>query len=174
MRRLNLRFATPESEINGEFPPYYPSRMSNLRAYIAYLQLKNIDRLIKIKKQIVKVYSEVLGQYTKLFKQFYNPNAVYVRYPFVPICNNLSREFLVKWFSKRTSIEIGIWFNDVVHPKGSFRYCYNLGSCMVGEKFSKIILNLPVNLRIYKALNRVREELNNAIEKLSTFAQTKN
>jgi dTDP-4-amino-4,6-dideoxygalactose transaminase len=148
--------------------------MNNLRAYIAYLQLKNIDKIIKMKKHIAKVFRDVLGQYPKLFKQFYNPNAVYVRYPFAPTCNTLSREFLIKWFSKKTSLEIGIWFNDVIHPKGSLKYCYNLGSCIVGERFSQTLLNLPMNLRIYKVLNKVREELNTAIKELQNFVQVKN
>jgi hypothetical protein len=38
--------------------------------------------------------------------------------------------------------------NDVVHPSGSYRYCYTEGSCTTGEKISKRILNLPVSIHV--------------------------
>jgi dTDP-4-amino-4,6-dideoxygalactose transaminase len=46
---------------------------------------------------------------------------------------------------------VGDWFNDVVHPMGSFRYCYMNGNCPIGESISSRIINLPVN--ISKKLN---------------------
>ena len=42
-------------------------------------------------------------------------------------------------------INFGYWFNDVVHPAGSFRYCYEEGACPVGEHIAKRIINLPIN-----------------------------
>jgi hypothetical protein len=64
---------------------------------------------------------------------------------------------------KKNGIYPGEWFNDVVHPKGSFRYGYQEGSCIVGESVSNRIINFPVTVQNQlnnKDLERIREIFN--------------
>ena len=64
---------------------------------------------------------------------------------------------------------MGEWFNDVIHPKGSFCYNYTLGTCKVGESVSQRIINFPVNIHSYfnnKDLEKINTIFNEELDKL--------
>ena len=80
-------------------------------------------------------------------KEYYDKETVYVRYPIVLKDNN---EFddIVQKLSFETEFSIGRWFNDVIHPKGSFRYCYTQGYCQYGEILADSMINFPMSIHV--------------------------
>jgi len=69
-----------------------------------------------------------------------------VRYPIL-FKENISLDTInaIKKEGISTGLNFGVWFNDVVHPSGSFRYCYTKGDCPEGEYVASRIINLPIN-----------------------------
>ena len=41
-----------------------------------------------------------------------------------------------------------MWFDDVIHPAGSFRHGYVAGSAPHGESLAASVLNLPMNIAL--------------------------
>lgn len=149
LKVTKLLFQSSESEIQGEFPKFYPVKLSKLLSYIGYLQLKDINQINNTKKNITKKYYNAFES-NQMIKNYYNQNYNYVRYPIV-FDKTISIEVInriKKRIQKETGLSIGEWFNDVIHPKGSFRHCYIDGTCRVGEGISKRIINLPVNVHL--------------------------
>lgn len=147
LRKLSLQYTSPQEELNGEFPKYYPVRLSATFSYLGYLQIRDIEKINSIKSKIASRYNEYFKTIPGIFN-YYSRNFNYVRYPVV-LRSALSKSMLHELKGKITSqtgIEVGEWFNDVVHPKGSFRYNYIEGTCPVGESVSERILNFPVSV----------------------------
>lgn len=149
LRFLNifgLQFQSSEDEIQGEMPANYPVRLSPYLSVIGFLQIKNILEINNIKYEIAKNFHstlEVVPGITMFYSNRYN----YVRYPIL-FEKSISFDEIenIKKDLAEAGILAGEWFNDVVHPKGSFRYCYIDGFCKTGESVSKRIINLPVSI----------------------------
>lgn len=141
-----LVFKTPEGELQGERPKKYPVILSDSLALIGYLQMRDIVRINKAKSLICKNYQEFLGDIPGI-RTFYSDSYNFVRFPvlFHEEVPNAAIE-KIKSRLRKSGITFGEWFNDVVHPAGSYRYCYEDGTCPAGESVSKRILNLPVNV----------------------------
>lgn len=146
LRKLNLIYRTSQKEIDGEIPVNYPTKLNpKLSCFLPY-QLKNISRINTEKGSII-------SSYNKCFSQFENINCirrednVLVRYPiYFKDEVSLNTIAAIKNDGRLKGYNFGVWFNDVVHPKGSFRFGYHEGDCKVGEDVSKRIINLPINV----------------------------
>lgn len=146
-----LLYKSPPGELQGERPKHYPVRLSAGLAYIAALQIRNIKKVNEIKAGQARIYFENFKNIRGL-KQYYAPHYNFARYPIlfeqeVPL-ESISK---IKRSLKLKGIHTGEWFNDVVHPRGSLRYCYLDGSCGVGESIADRMINLPIS--IHKQLN---------------------
>lgn len=164
LRKMNLLGATSRSEIEGEMPEHYPVKLSEPLAFLGYLQLKDISEVNIIKTGIAKKYHEQIAGSVGV-KDFYSPNYIYVRYPVLfddsITVDQLNQIKLI--IRKNLKMAVGDWFNDVVHPKGSYRYCYVKGSCGIGEKVVKKIINLPVNIHMapdYIKIDKLKDIFN--------------
>ena len=146
VRMLGLEFISSPEELKGEMPDHYPVRLSQGLANIGYLQMKRMEEINEIKDQIVAGYHNCLNDIQGI-EQYYSPNYNYVRYPVV-FKKEIEQEVIdaIKKDIHSLGISVGEWFNDVVHPKGSFRYCYTEGHCPIGESVSNRIINFPVNI----------------------------
>jgi len=163
-----LLFKSSPEELKGERPSHYPVRLSAGLAYIAALQIRDIQKTNKKKDILVKKYSEAFENIPGI-RQYYAPEYNYVRYP-VLFDKDISREKIsaIKKELKRSGIITGEWFNDVVHPKGSHRHCYINGSCPVGESVADRMINFPVTIHKQlnnKDLNRIRLIMQNHLNK---------
>ncbi len=149
LKIFGLLFRSSEDELQGEMPQYYPVRLSPYLAIFGYLQMKEIYRINRIKNEITKKYNTTLKSIPGI-ALFYSDRYNYVRYP-VLFEKKVSYDIIekIKEDLVGAGIAAGEWFNDVVHPKGSFRYCYVNGFCNIGESVSKRILNLPVNIHCF-------------------------
>lgn len=158
---MRLRFKSTQKELDGEMPEHYPVKLGDNLAYLGYLQMKDIESTNQFKADIASNYGRVLSN-VKNIRQYYNPDYNYVRYPIV-LNEGVSKDKIdsIRKALAEEGIRTGEWFNDVVHPVGSFRYCYKDGSCPIGESISKRILNLPINIhselkeRDYKSIERI-------------------
>lgn len=133
IRVLNMGFEDPE--LLGRRPAIYPKRLSNGLSRFVYEELKGIDRNLRERAMIVKMYEKLLGE------KFYNTSLV--RYPYIldsfAQVNELSDLLLKKGFM------VGDWYRPVIYPASTnlASMKYVLGSCPVAEKISKRIVNLP-------------------------------
>jgi len=160
---LRLNYKTSAQEISGELPAGYPVRMHPMLGSLLVLQLRQLDKINKKKQEIVLEYESIFSSFNTL-RSYPVQNQVMVRYPIV-FSDAVSDETIekVKEEAIRRGIQFGFWFNDVVHPRGSFRYCYSSGDCPSGEKISQRILNLPVNIHARLSrdtLNEISELFN--------------
>jgi len=155
LKIFGLLFQSSEDELKGEMPQYYPVRLSPYLAIFGYLQMKEIYKANKIKSEITNSYYTALNDIPGII-WFYSKKYNYVRYPVLfnkAIPFNIIEK--IKNDLTGAGISVGEWFNDVVHPKGSFRYCYIDGFCDIGESVSKRIINLPVNIHYRPSQNEL-------------------
>jgi len=141
-----LLYKSPPGELQGEMPKHYPVKLSPYLAYLAYLQIEGIDAINQKKDKLCQQYYEALKGIPGI-RHYYNKNYNFVRYP-VLFEKEITLEQVraIKSELKRSGIVAGEWFNDVVHPKGSLRYCYIDGTCPVGESVSERMINFPVTI----------------------------
>lgn len=145
LRRSKLGYATSKEEVEGIKPDNYPTRIHPFLTCVLVRQLRDITTINGKKR-------EIIIQYCKLFSKFKSvrfveiENAILIRYPIL-FSHEVSLDQINALRKEAISLgfRFGEWFNDVVHPKGSFRYMYSEGSCQVGEWVAERIINLPVN-----------------------------
>ncbi|MDT8393260.1 MAG: DegT/DnrJ/EryC1/StrS family aminotransferase [Bacteroidales bacterium] len=141
-----LLFKSSPKELKGERPDHYPVRLSAGLAYIASLQVRDIEMINRRKAVLVKKYYDTFNGIQGI-RQYFSQDYNYVRYPLL-FNSDIRVETInaIKTEMKAIGIVPGEWFNDVVHPKGSYRHCYVDGSCPVGESVSDRMINLPVTI----------------------------
>ncbi|MEJ6598523.1 MAG: DegT/DnrJ/EryC1/StrS family aminotransferase [Crocinitomicaceae bacterium] len=152
LRKLKLVYRTSQKEIDGEIPDNYPTKLNpKLSCFLPY-QLKNIEKINQTKREIIASYNDCFSKF-KNINSVPGEENVLLRYPIL-FKDEVSLDIIeaIQNEGRSMGYNFGIWFNDVVHPKGSFRYGYNEGDCQVGEDVSNRIINLPVNVNI--VLNR--------------------
>ncbi len=164
LKKFRMLFRSSEDELQGEMPRHYPVRLSPYLAVFGFLQMKEIYRINRIKNEITKGYNTTLKSIPGI-AMFYSNRYNYVRYP-VLFEKKVSYDTIekIKEDLSGAGISVGEWFNDVVHPKGSFRYCYIKGFCNIGESVSKRIINLPVNIH-YRPSQKDLREIRNIFKK---------
>lgn len=143
---FGLRYATSQKEIDGEMPDNYPVKLSPKLACFLLPQLKRIEKINRDKKEIAEFYKKRLDVFQDI-EPIKIADTVLIRYPilFKPSIS-LEKIKAIKGEAREKGYVFGEWFNDVVHPRGSYRYGYRSGECPVGEFVAVRIANLPVNV----------------------------
>ena len=146
LHRMNLTYSSSKEEVQGEKPEVYPAKLSPVLATFGYQQLCQIQKTNTIKKQITKAYFETFNNCNDLLV-YYHPETVGVRFPVV-FKSHIPLETIqkIKRDAAHHGFVFGEWFNHVIHPKGSFQYCYEPGLCNIGEQVSERIVNFPINI----------------------------
>jgi len=146
LRKMNLTYTSSIKEVQGEKPKKYPAKLSPALSVFAYHQLYQLQEINTIKKQITYSYFEIFKDFKDL-KIYYNPQNVGVQFPVV-FNSRISIETIqkIKIEAANNGFRLSEWFNSVIHPKGSFQYLYESGSCPVGEHISERIVNFPINI----------------------------
>lgn len=146
LRVFKLLYVTSNKEISGELPEDYPTVMRDSLTCFLWQQLKKIEEINSVKKAIAERYDEVFSEFRD-FHRLDTEDSILVRYPLV-FKDNIELTTIVKIRQEaiEQGLNLGSWFNDVVHPIGSYRYCYDIGMCPVGESVALRIINLPVNV----------------------------
>lgn len=142
--------STTCDEMKCIMPDKYPVKLSNIQARIGLMQLERIGKNIEHRRKIAHVYRKSLKDTgIKLYEsndELYEP--AYIRYALLV----KNRDNLRKIF-QNNQIELGEWFNSVIHPKGSSfeSVYYELGSCPIAEDIVKHNVNLPTHLKVKKS-----------------------
>jgi len=160
LKLFKLQYETSKGEIDGFMPENYPVKMNSISTCLLSTQLKMIDE-INLKKQVIALSYQKAFSTFDCVKNIQVENLNLVRYPIV-FKENIDNDVInkIKEECYDAGFHFGVWFNDVVHPKGSFRYCYSEGDCPNGEWLSNRMLNLPVNINYPlkdKELNFIKE-----------------
>ncbi len=146
LSKLKWVYNTSKMEIDGFLPPHYPVKLSKVLSNFLVIQLEHIHTINEKKKQIVASYQSTFHAFNDLITIPTN-DLILVRYPLLfgpQITNDQIKQIQKEAYEK--GYTFGVWFNDVVHPIGSYRYGYEAGACENGEYLSKRMLNLPVNI----------------------------
>ena len=132
-------------EKRGEKPLKYPVRLTNIQAKIGLRQLANIEANLKHRREIAKIYEEVLKEIGINIKSQDGYNPPHIRFAFLV----KDRQKLKEIF-QNNQIELGDWFNSPIHPKGSSLepVHYQMGSCPVAEFVAEHCANLPTDPKV--------------------------
>ena len=157
LKYTGLLHKTSHKEIDGIMPDNYAYKLPSSLAVFGYYQMLFIEDA-NIKKQ------QICGQFYNYFKDFkdldlfHNANDILVRFPIV-FKAHVTQETIakIKHEARSKGYEFGDWFNDVVHPKGSYRFGYIEGDCPAGEQISRSIINFPVNINLQLSVSELEE-----------------
>ncbi|PZP27282.1 MAG: hypothetical protein DI603_22205 [Roseateles depolymerans] len=142
-RLLGLVAATPAAELTGVAQPDYRLGLAPWSAALGVGQARRAAGLWALRQAQCRVYDDVLAG-TAWQRPPRAPGDVLVRYP-VRLPAGVDRE-AVRAALARAGLLMGEWFDDVVHPRGSYRHGYTAGDCPVGEATAACVINLPLGL----------------------------
>lgn len=148
LRRLKLLYATPAEELSGKQPNAYPMKMSALGACLGLQQLKVYKETTRLRKQQSAEYQALLQNHSAIEIPTIYADDSLLRFPVLmsPVLfeKGWTRSSFIEHIKKRTGLSVGVWFNDVIHPAGSFRHGYQIGNCPIGEEVAERMINLPL------------------------------
>lgn len=140
-RRLGVVAATPAGELQGSARPDYRLRLHPWSAALGDRQARRAVEVWAARRTQADAYDALLPAALRAER---GAGDVMLRYP-LRLPAGLDRETLTVALAAE-DIELGRWFDDVVHPRGSLRYGYHSGDCPVGEATADCVANLPLGL----------------------------
>ncbi len=162
MRMLNVLSKTglfiassSQEELMGAKPAGYEKRMSEFQALRGVIELSQLGDNLASREQLADRYSRLLRD-SGLKPVTIPPGSrpVLLRYPLL-----VKNKPAVLAEAQRRAIEIGSWFDSVIHPSGSplKDMGYLPGQCPVAERVVQHMVNLPLHRRVseYDALRVV-------------------
>ncbi|MFA6175749.1 MAG: DegT/DnrJ/EryC1/StrS family aminotransferase [Phycisphaerae bacterium] len=156
MAQSFFRFLTKKGIVIGssstcEFEPEmekdFFKAMSSIQAGAGIRQLKKLENNIAHRRQMAKLYDELLSQngwsIRNYNKEIMNP--VMVRYPV-----RIKEKDKAIQQAASAGIELGTWFECPLHPVETplEKYGYKIGMCPEAEKAAKETVNLPLHPRV--------------------------
>ncbi|MDC7691856.1 DegT/DnrJ/EryC1/StrS family aminotransferase [Vogesella indigofera] len=147
VRRLGMVYRSGDGEVaRGE--PHPPRAMPLLSAVLLRRQLPTLAASIAHKQQLATRYQRALATLPDV-QQWPAPQGTHwVRYPFALPFAVTDKAALARQLSAASGLNIGVWFDDVIHPAGAFRHGYVAGSAPHGERLAASVLNLPMNIAL--------------------------
>jgi len=133
-------------ELECRKPDGYEKRMSAFQAIWGIRELASLEDNLTHRKQICQLYEDLLketGFQVVKIPSYADP--VFLRYPLL-----VKDKQAVLNHARKGRIEIGSWFESVLHPAGSPLEAagYIPGQCPVGEEIARHIINLPTHPRV--------------------------
>ncbi|MDR7334687.1 DegT/DnrJ/EryC1/StrS family aminotransferase [Roseateles asaccharophilus] len=140
-RRLGVVAATPAGELQGSARPDYRLSLHPWSAALGERQAARAAEIWAARRTQADSYDALLPATLRAER---GAGDVLLRYP-LRLPAGLDHETLAVAMATE-DIELGRWFDDVVHPRGSLRYGYRSGDCPVGEATADCVANLPLGL----------------------------
>lgn len=140
-RRLNVVADTPAAELQGATRPDYRLGLHPWSAALGERQARRAAEVWAARREQALAYDALLPAALRAER---GAGDVLVRYP-LRLPAGLQRDVLAAQLAE-VDVEVGRWFDDVVHPRGSLRPGYRDGDCPVGEATAACIANLPLGL----------------------------
>ncbi len=143
-RRWGVVADTPQAELQGDVQPDYTLGMHPWSAAIGAAQAGRAAEVWVARRDQADAYDRLLAALPPAQRPERAAGDVLLRYPLrLPPASD--RDALTRALA-REGIELGCWFDDVVHPRGSRRPGYRGGDCPVGEATAACVVNLPLGL----------------------------
>jgi len=133
-------------EKRGKKPGYFPRRLPNALAILAFNQFKKLDRFNEHRKEIARFYFENLKDTTFILPPVYaDRESIFLRFPIRHY--NAHQIIRDAW---RKNMLIGDWYTTVIAPHDTKmdKLEYYFGDCPRAEDLSKETLNLPTHINI--------------------------
>ena len=143
-RALGVVADTPAAQLSGEARPDYGLALHPLGAALALPQLARGPQLWARRQAQAQRYDALLAGSRRFVVPSRGPGDVLLRYP-LRLTQPAERDGVIAALD-RLGLVGGTWFDDVVHPRGSYRHGYVPGDCPVGEATAAAVLNLPLGL----------------------------
>jgi perosamine synthetase len=140
-RRLGVVAATPAGELQGSARPDYRLGLHAWSAAVGDRQARRAAEVWAARRAQADLYDALLPMSLRAAR---GADDVLLRYP-LRLPAGQDREALALALAAE-DIELGRWFDDVVHPRGSLRHGYHAGDCPVGEATADCVANLPLGL----------------------------
>lgn len=141
--------SSSKEELVGAKPAGYEKRMSDFQALQGVRELSQLKDNLALRERFAGLYSRLLRE-AGLEPVTIPPGCkpVLVRYPLL-----VKNKPAVLAEAQRRGIEIGSWFEDVIHPSGTplKEMGYKPGQCPVAEHVVQHIVNLPLHRRVSEA-----------------------
>ena len=148
-RRLGLIYRSADAEVTQGVP--HPVRaMPLLSAVLVRRQLAHLPATLAHKQALAVRYQLALDELPSI-QQWPAPAGAdchWVRYPFALSHPVADKAAVARRLSQACGLNIGVWFDDVIHPAASFRHGYVAGSAPQGERLAATVLNLPMNIAL--------------------------
>lgn len=133
-------------EKRGSKPGYFPKRLPNALAILAFNQFQKLDRFNEHRKEIAKMYLEGLKDSNFVLPRiFQDRDNIYLRFP---LRHNNAHQIIKDAWKK--NILIGDWYTSAIAPHDTQidKLQYHFGDCPKAEALSKDTLNLPTHINI--------------------------
>jgi len=132
-------------EKRGKKPCYFPKRLPNALAVLAFNQFKKLERFNQHRKEIANFYREQLRDSS--FELPPDSEQIYLRFA---VKHPKAHEIIKQAWQK--NILIGDWYTTPIAPHDTKleKMQYISGSCPKAETLSKETLNLPTHINISK------------------------
>jgi perosamine synthetase len=140
-RRLGVVADTPAAELQGAARPDYRLGLHPWSAALGERQARRAAEVWAARRTHAQTYDALLPTSLRCPR---GEGDVLLRYP-LRLPAGLDRDTLTVALAE-DGIELGCWFDDVVHPRGSRRPGYAVGDCPVGEATADCVANLPLGL----------------------------
>jgi perosamine synthetase len=145
-RKFRLIAKTPDAEIRGEAAPDYHCGLGAWQAWVGAAQARQAQALWARRRSQVAEYTRRLAGSRRFLLPDVDDSSILLRYP-LRLRDPGDRPAVVAELAA-LGIEAGLWFDDVVHPRGSVRYGYRDGDCPRGEALAGSIINLPLGRHV--------------------------
>lgn len=138
--------SSSDAELNGDVPNDFNWTMSRFQAKIGLKQLNVLSANQSHSQQLAEFYKKGLvekGWETHSSSSTASP--VFLRFPI-----RITNKWELLKAAKRAHIEIGSWFESVLHPnQDSLRqFGYIKGQCPIAEQTANQVVNLPLHPRV--------------------------
>jgi dTDP-4-amino-4,6-dideoxygalactose transaminase len=150
-RRLGVVADTPAAELQGSARPDYRLGLHPWSAALGERQARRAAEVWTARRTQAKAYDALLAASLRPVR---GEGDVLLRYP-LRLPAGIDRVALTAALAA-VGIELGIWFDDVVHPRGSRRPGYSAGDCPAGEATADRVANLPLGLHAQLSARQAR------------------
>lgn len=140
-----LSLAVQPKEKRGMKPWFFPRRLPNALAALAYGQLQRLEHFNAHRRQLAQIYSSSLVEKYHHLQSQNAPEAIFLRYT----VRHPNAQSILKQ-ARKSGLYLGDWYTSVIAPADTDLTAmrYTPGSCPNAERLSREVLNFPTHIRI--------------------------
>ncbi len=166
-RRCKLVYRSGDDQVHGGVA-HLPRHLARLSATLLVPQLTAMAAIRAHKAVLARRYHQKLSALPGISLWEGDDSVHWVRFPFRIAGVAGNKADMARQLTAVSGLPVGVWFDDPIHPLGSFRHGYHAGQCPVGEQLAAEVFNLPMNCALQPgpALDAKLDRLCEALGKL--------